>query len=728
MDAKTKMTALDRSAAKVEALLNPRNIVILGATDRPGNWPQRVWRNLQRYGFAGSVYPVNPNRDSVWDTRCYKSFAELPEKPDHIVVLIPAAFVPDALRKAAAAGARSATIMTSGFSEASDAASQELAGRLARVIEETGLAVSGPNCLGNINAAATLMTMPDDRPQVVADGPVAIVGQSGGLAMAIKRTLEERGVNSSVVVTSGNEAGLTTADYISYFAGRPETRVIVSYLESVKHPESFLAACRAARAAGKPVVVVKLGASEDGRAAALAHTGALAGSMEAFDAVAGAAGAVRVRTLDDVVEAVEFFTHASLPKGKGLGGITFSGGLRGLLLDAAAAHGLRFVTLAPKTLQRLEKLLTVGTIIGNPLDSGFAALTSADAYIGCVEALLSDPGVDVLLLQEELPRGPGTERKETNLRAVNEIAARIGKPISFVTMISHGLTDYSRTLRAELPHIAFLQEVDKTVRAVRSVTDYAERARMKPRNATRSVPASAKAKLDSVLKRRPAGAPRSLSEIESKALLKAYGLACPREGLATSARQAVEIAARIGFPVVAKAVSAALPHKSDAGGVLLGLDSAKAVRDAFAGITSRVGKRAKLDGILVAEMVSGGLELVLGANRDPEVGPVILFGTGGVDLELLRDVALAPPPLDEAAAEALIARTRAGTLLAGYRGRPALDKKALVKALMGLSQLVIDAGDRIDSIDINPFLLRKKGGVALDGLVVLAPRLLTEQG
>jgi acyl-CoA synthetase (NDP forming) len=718
MDARTKPSALDTAAAKVAALLNPRNIVILGATDRPGNWPQRVWRNLARYGFAGPVYPLNPNRDRVWDTRCYKSFTELPQKPDHVVVLIPAAFVPDALQQAAAAGARSATIMTSGFSEASDAASQKLAARLARVIEETGLAVSGPNCLGNLNAAASLMTMPDDRPQVLEDGPVAIVGQSGGLAMAIKRTLEERGVNSSCVVTSGNEAGLTTADYISYFAGRPETRVIVSYLESVKDAGAFLAACRAARAAGKPVVVVKLGASEDGRAAALAHTGALAGSMEAFDAVAGAAGALRVRTLDDVVEAVEFFAHASLPRGKGLGGITFSGGLRGLLLDAAAANGLRFVTLAPKTLQRLEKLLTVGTIIGNPLDSGFAALTSADAYINCVDAILRDPGVDVLLLQEELPRGPGTERKETNLRAVNELAARVGKPVSFVTMISHGLTDYSRTLRADLPHVAFLQEVDKSLRAVRSVTDYAERARARPRKPARSVPASARTRLDALLTRRAAG-PRTLSEVESKALLKAYGIACPKEGLATSAREAVEIATRIGFPVVAKAVSAALPHKSDAGGVLLGLQSAKAVRDAYTEITAKLGKRTALDGVLIAEMVSDGLELVLGVNRDPEVGPVILFGTGGVDLELTRDVALAPPPLDEAAAEALIARTRAGKLVAGYRGRPALDRKALVKALLGLSQLVMDAGERIDSIDINPFLLRRRGGVALDGLVVL---------
>ena len=469
--------AAAESGAKVGALLNPRNVVILGATDRPGNWAQRVWRNLKRYGFEAPVYPFNPGRDSVWDTRCYRSFGELPERPDHLVVLIPANAVPQALLDAAAAGARSATVMTSGFGEAGDAASAALERRLRDVIAETGIAVSGPNCLGNLNAFAKLMTMPDDRPQRVSPGPVAIIGQSGGLAMAIKRTLEERGIDTGAVITSGNESGLTTADYIAYFAKLPEIKTIVSYLESVHDAPSFLAACRTARAMGKPVIVAKLGASDRGREAALAHTGRLAGSMEAFDAVAGPAGVIRVRNLDGVVEAVEYAVHAPMPKGAGFGAITFSGGLRGMLLDAASAHGLSFSPLSRATERKLETLLTVGTTIGNPLDAGFAALTSQDAYLKCVAILLDDPGIDLLLLQEELPRGPGTEKKEANLAAVNEIAARAGKPVAFVTMISHGLTDYSRSLREKLPHLAFLQEIDKSLATARAITDYAERAR-----------------------------------------------------------------------------------------------------------------------------------------------------------------------------------------------------------------------------------------------------------
>src|ERR1700724_2882085 len=300
-------TSLQAAQAKVAALLNPRNVVVVGASDAPGSWALRAFQNLRRYQFPGAVYPLNPRRDQVWAMRCYRSFAELPEPPDHVVVVIPAPLVPDALRAAAAAGARSATVMSSGFGEAGDAAAKALAVALSETIAETGLAVSGPNCMGNIHAPSRLMTLTDDRPHRIAEGPVAIVAQSGGLAMAIKRTLEERGIVTASLVTSGNEAGLTTADYIAYYATLPFVRVIVSYLEAVKDPAQLRAACITARSAGKPVIAVKLGASAEGRAAALAHTGAIAGAMEEFDALAASAGILRVRTLDDIVEAAEYF-------------------------------------------------------------------------------------------------------------------------------------------------------------------------------------------------------------------------------------------------------------------------------------------------------------------------------------------------------------------------------------------------------------------------------------
>lgn len=721
MAKKTSKKTSAKGRPDVAALLNPGNVVIVGASDKPGNWAERCWRNIHLYGYGGKVYPINPGRDRVWDTKCYKDFATLPEKPDHLIVLVPARFVCATLKEGAAAGARSATVISAGFGESPDPIAIERGEELKQTIRETGLAVSGPNCLANFNGGAKFVSMIDNRPLRTVAGPIAIVGQSGGLVMALKRTLEERGLDVGYIITSGNEAGLTTADYIEYFAADPQTRVIVSYLESVREPEQFLRACALAKTAGKPVIVVKLGTSDSGRAAAMAHTGALAGSITAFDAIAGDAGAIRVSTLDDVVETAEFFLHAPLPKGDGLGGITFSGGLRGLLLDQGTANGLPFPPLAAKTRKRLEKLLGVGSIVGNPLDSGFAALNSAQVYIDCVETMLNDPGIDTLLLQEEIPRGPGSERKEVNLHAVNELAARSKKPIAFVTMISHGMNDYARDLRDTLRNVAFLQEADKALRTVRGVTDYATRKPSIPRKSR------SKAVIPTLVKKVLATTPASadatpLSEIDSKALLRAYGIRTPKEQLATSATEAVRSARRIGLPVVLKAAGASLTHKSDAGGVLLNNRTVSAVRDGYGTIRRSVARNAKgvhIDGILVAEQVSGGIELVIGASRDPEMGPMVMFGSGGVALELYRDVAFAAPTLDERSASDLINRTKAAHLIDGYRGSTSLDRAALIKGLIAVSRLALDLGDRLESIDVNPFVLRRRGGIALDGLVVL---------
>jgi acyl-CoA synthetase (NDP forming) len=417
---------------------------------------------------------------------------------------------------------------------------------------------------------------------------------------------------------------------------------------------------------------------------------------------------------------VEFFTHANLPRGRGIGGITFSGALRGLLLDVAEFNGLSFPPLAEATQARLKAVLGVGTIVGNPLDSGFSGLTNREAYVKSLEIMLDDPSIDLLLIQAELPAAPGLERAEGNLRAADAVAAKARKPIVGFSFASHGVTDYAREFRTGVPHLPFLQEVDKAMRALRHACDYAGSMAEPPAAPAVVIRSQAKEKLEKILARRRGH--RSLSEVESKALLKAYGIRAPKEAVTGSAAEAAAAAKRIGFPVVAKAVSASLAHKSEAGGVVVGLDTPKAVREAYAKIVEAVRSHtgAAPDGVLIAEQVTGGTELVLGANRDPEVGPVILFGTGGIELELVRDVALAAPPLDERKALQLIERTRAARLIAGFRGRPPLDRDAAVAALVGLSQLVLDAGPRLQSIDVNPFLLRPRGGVALDALVVLA--------
>lgn len=706
---------------KVASLLNPKNIVILGATDKKGNWAERTWKNLNRYGYTGKTYPMNPSRDEIWDTRCYRTFSELPEKPDHVVVIIPAKLVPDALLDAAKAGARSATVFSAGFNEAATDTGRALQARLEDVIAETGLAVSGPNCLGNIHVPSRLMTMTDDRQHRFRNGPVAIFGQSGGIAMSIKRTLEERAVDSNSLITAGNEAGLNSADYIDFFAHDPNTRVLVCYLESVRgDPARFFAACRAARAADKTVLVLKLGASEAGRAAALAHTGALAGAIDAFDAVIEESGAVRMRNTDDMVEAVEYLAHAPLPKTGRAGAITLSGGMRGLLLDAAAlAPDLVFNPPGPASHEKLARIMGVGSIVGNPLDGGFAVLTNPNALFESFQTMVADPEIDVVLIQEELTRGPGSEGKERNLRTINELAPTAGKPVVFLSMISHSNNDYSRTLRESLRNLVFMQECEKSVRVLANL------ARLSVKNhaassLSRRSPTPEQTKALDLLRSWKGAA--TLDELTSKSILSAYGIPVPTETLARTRDEAVAAARKIGFPVVAKIVSAALPHKSDVGGVKVNLADADAVAQAFDTIMQSALKhtaQSNIDGVLIAEMVKGGLELVLGMNNDPEVGPVILVGSGGVDLELVKDVALAAPPLDEARAMALLDRTRAGRIMEGYRGRAKLDKVAVARTIVGLSNLVQDAAGQIQSIDVNPYLAREQGGVALDGLIVV---------
>src|SRR5438093_857514 len=594
----------------IHAMLHPRNIVLVGATDKPGNYAERIWNNLIKYKYEGGLFPVNAKRETIWGVPCYKDFASLPEKPDHVLVLVPARFAVQVIRDAAAAGARSATIVTSGFSELQDEESQRLAVELKEAVRETGLAVTGPNCLGNLSAG------------------------------------------------------------------------------------------------------------EGGRAAAMAHTGALAGSIETFDAISTREGVIRVRGLDELIETTECFVHAEPPKSNRLAAVSLSGGKRGLLIDAFYSAGLNFAPLSKNTSAQLTEMLGPGSIVGNPLDAGFAAVVDPTVYMKSIKIMIDDPDTDIVIIDADLPKAPHALR-ERNLRIVNDMAGEGNKPVIYISAMSIGFTEHTKAVRKSLPNIAVMQGLDRAVGAIKPLIEYSSLRKEVP-DIVSSSKASARAVLEKALKN--ANGAAALDEVASKKLLKAYGIPVSREEIAQTAAEAVKIAKKIGFPVVAKVVSADILHKSDIGGVVLNLNSAAEVKKAFNDITARVKKiksKPKLEGILIAQQVKADLELVVGASLDAEMGPVVLFGTGGVDIELMKDVALAGAPLDEAEAKQLIAKTKAGVKMKGYRGKPALHEASAVKALVGLSNLMADAGNRIASIDVNPFLINSKVGVAVDGLIVL---------
>ena len=710
---------LEASKKKVKALTEPRNAVLVGANDRPGSWAWRVLRNLKQYEFPRPLYLVNPRRTEIGGDRCYPDFKSLPEPPDHLVVLVPAPGVPEVLRQGAAAGARSATVFSSGFGEAYNSDAAPLGRELKAVIAETGLAVSGPNCMGNICAKTRLVTLSEDRPLLLRQGPIALVGQSGGMMIFLNAALEERGMNAEYLITSGNEAGLGIPDYIAFFSDQPELKVIIVYIEAIADIEKFKAACRMARAAGKAIVAVKLGQSESGRNAAMAHTASLAGSIEAFDAVVADLGVVRADTLDDAVEMSELLVHTGAPGGRRLGAITLSGAFRGLLYDAAERNGLQFPKLSDATLEKLNAILGVGSLVSNPIDGGFGVLSSDDNYKASIAALQADPNIDMILVQENLPREPGSDRAERYIHTVEAIVAGgAPKPIAIITPVSHSQSDYSRALRAQVPHVSFLLEVNKSLRAIATVARRDELERLAtPSNKITSTPAEAAA---AARVRALAKSGAALDEVESKQLIRAYGIPTPAEMAVQSLDDAVKAARQIGYPVVLKGVAAKLLHKSDAGAVALHLGDDDAVRAAYARITENVRRAGieSLDAMLVCQQIGGGLELVLGLNRDPEMGLVVMAGSGGVLLELTKAAAFAVPPITREKARAMIERTHAARLMRGYRASPVFDMDAVIDALIALGRIAEDLADVVQSIDINPFVVLPRGGFALDALVV----------
>jgi acetyltransferase len=362
-------------------------------------------------------------------------------------------------------------------------------------------------------------------------------------------------------------------------------------------------------------------------------------------------------------------------------------------------------------------MLGPGSIVGNPLDAGFAAVVDPSIYIRSIKIMIDDPDTDIVIIDAELPKAPH-ELRERNLRLVDEMAASASKPVIYISTMSIGFTEFTKALRRSLPHVAVMQGLDRAVGAIKALIDYASLAKDVPEIVSNSS-AAARATLARILKTAKGAA---LDEVSSKKLLKAYGIPVSKEAIAQSPSEAVKIARKIGFPVVAKVVSADIPHKSDVGGVVLNLNSPTEVRRAFDQISARIRKlkgKPKIDGILIAQQVKGDLELVVGTALDAEMGPVVLFGSGGVEIELTKDVALAGAPLDAREAKKLIGRTKAGVKLRGYRGRPALHEASVVKALVGLSSMMADAGNRIASIDVNPFLVNEQTGVAVDGLIVL---------
>ena len=702
----------------IGALLAPRNIVLVGASDR--NWSLRVHENLQRFAFEGPVFLVNPNRDRLWDKPCYRTLAELPEAPDHLALFVPADHTLDILDDAR--GARSASLYAAGFGEGGDAHGLERAARLRTILSRTRLAAVGPNCMGLAVGRSRLSTIPDEQLSALKPGPVAVLTQSGMLAQTLSRGVESTGHSLAYLISCGNQIGLTFADYIDRLAEDDDLRVIACYAEAVPDADGFFAAARKAGRNGKTIVLVKIGGSKAARQAALAHTGAMAGGHAAFDALAQEAGVARVESLEDLVEAVALLARAPRPHGRRVAALTNSGAIKSLLTEAADAAGVVFPALSETTQSRL--LAAIPDAVPAAVYDTKKTIPT-DQYLAGVRALHDDPNVDAVLVAEELPRAAGIDRKINNLRALDKwIATEAVKPVAIFSPITLSESAYMQEIRAELTSTPWLRDLTKSLRVV-SRTAMRDLPSLQPAGVT----PERRSALEQLQRSRTGSAgATALSEAASKQILSLYGVPLPPEEVVAGIEEAERAAERIGYPVVLKAVSADVPHKSDAGLVLLGLNDATAVREAARTITSRCAAiNARLEGLLVARQMSGGVEMAAGIHRDPEMGPVVMVSLGGVWLEVFADSAFGPPGLDLARARAMIGSVKASQLLEGYRGAPACDVDALAGILVGLGQLAVDFGDALESVDVNPILVRPDGAYALDGLVVLAAKEMARE-
>jgi acyl-CoA synthetase (NDP forming) len=704
----------------LQPLLAPRAIAVVGASDRPGAGAN-VLENLLRLGYPGHVYPVNPKYTELAGWRCYPSLGELPEPIDSVAILLGSRQVLPVLEQAVLKGARAAWVLASGFGEAGPEG--EIAQReLTCFAAARGLALCGPNCIGVVNLHARMATYSVALPDTIRSGHVGAVVQSGAVCLGIANA--NRGFGFSTLISSGNEAVLDNSDYIAYLIDDPQTHVVIAFIEGFKNPDKFVWAAERARQQGKPLLVVKVGRSDVARRATLAHTGSLAGSDAVYDALFRKHAVIRLDSLDELLEAAELFVKSPLPEGRGVALLTLSGGQIGLIGDLMQGLDLHLPAFSEEARSALAQVLPAYSTIANPLDA-WGAGDFEHTYPACMHIVAQEPDVHLLAVSRDSSPGiaaPEVRQSLVILEAASAVAAASRKPVVVFANIANGI-DPAVKERADALGLALLQGARASLRAIEALVRYAGWARRAPADDPRSPVSDFEIM---ALRRELVGKPDGLTEQAGKRLLAAYGVPVAREALATSPSEAARLARQFGASVALKIQSPDILHKTEVQGVLLNLQGPSAVRRGYAEILQNVRRynpAAHIDGVLVQEMVPpGAVEVIVGSSLDPEFGPVIVFGLGGVLVELFQDSSLRLAPVSRAEALEMIMETRGAALLRGYRGRPAADVEALADAICRVSHLAADLRNEIAAVDVNPLMVLPagEGVVAADALVLTA--------
>ncbi len=702
-------TRADAKAESIRRMLNPRSIAVVGATERM-QYGGRFLKSALGAGERVSVYPVNPRYDELLGVKCYPSLRDVPEPPDLVGIIVPYDRVIGVLEECVEVGARSAIIISAGFAERGDEGRSDLQAQISAIAESSGVRVCGPNCLGLANVKDDIWASSSSLDEIGATGPVALISQSGASAFGpFLARAGDAGVGYSYIISTGNEADLDAADFIQFLADDADTRVIVCSIEGIKEGRKFLEAARLAGQRGKPIVVMKTGRSEAGARAALSHTAALTGSDTVHDAAFAQHGVIRVEDYDELLETAQLLAHSPSPDPEGVGVISHSGGISSLIADKCGQMGLELPPLTKEAHAEINEVLQGFGWVANPADVTGNAFR--DSFYRILQAMIGEPEVGTLVVASS-----GGDGQADQVIGVRDDS---GKAVAFLWTGSQFETDgLHRLKQASVP--VFYQP-DGLARALRRRLDY-QRWRDRQAKAISGAVGSPvdRQAVDGLLLSEHG----TLTEHEAKRLLSLYDIPVTLEHRATTAEEAAAAAAEIGYPVVIKVESPDILHKTEADIVKTGIGSEQELRRAYDEVMSNASLHqpdARIHGVLVQEMVVGGIETIVGVSRDPTFGPVLLFGMGGVQAELYGDVSMRVCPIDGNDARDMIGEVKGARLLEGYRGSPAADVDALVDVLLKASTLAMDLEEQVAQLDVNPLavLPRGEGVKALDALAVL---------
>lgn len=705
--------------ADLNSFFNPHSIAVIGASEVPGSFTNVAYEYLVHFGFRGTIYPVNPKWEKVWNLPCFKKVNDIDGPVDQAIIAVEARMVPGILDECGQKGITSAVIFSSGFAEVGNEEGIHLQKDLIAVAERYKIKVGGPNCVGFASIKSNTVCYSAPLPTTIPKGRVGYISQSGTMAANVLSAGISNGIGFAYIVSSGNEAVLEFTDYIQFMLQDPEITVVAAFIEGVRDAQKFFQVADLAARLEKPFLILKIGKSDKGRQAAASHTGSLTGTYAVYQAVFKQKGIILIDSIEQMVESIKLFSYRKPIKTGGLAIVAGSGGVCGYLSDRSEEIGLTIPDFSPATEARLKEFMPSFGTVHNPLDVTGQSRTEMELVSNACKVILEDDQTDILVFGLSLTKSVLSPYiKPILFGYVEKAREHPEKLFAFLSCNTESFTEEINEF-VKTYQVPILQGGRVGLKALKDLLEYSRflKTRTEPKEETvLAIAPNVPQKWQRILSHKK----EPLSEKVAKDLLEDYGIRVPRRSVVFTLEEAKEAALNIGYPVVLKIQSSKVLHKTEAGGVKLNLSDEKVLARAFADLEDLAKQVNPNEGFLLEEMVSLGVEMIVGMKRDDLFGPVIMLGLGGILTELFKDVTLRLPPISSQEAKEMIQEIRGSKLLYGFRGNPNSDVDALVDALLRMSRLSQDLSGIISQIDINPLVVLEegKGVMALDALFI----------